>query len=87
MDAFSSNTNTHLNSNIYWSMLKGLSKDIKLEQISKLSASLITSKDTVEENADKWALTFAGRWKDNRSADEIIEDIRTSRTFNRNIDL
>jgi len=31
MDAFSSNTNTHLNSNIYWSMLKGLSKDIKLE--------------------------------------------------------
>jgi len=52
-----------------------------------LSASLITSKDTVEENADKWALTFAGRWKDDRSADEIIEDIRTSRTFNRNIDL
>ena len=52
MDALSLNTNTHLNSNIYWSMLKGLSKDIKLELISKLSASLITSKDTVEENAD-----------------------------------
>lgn len=49
MDALSLNTNTHLNSNIYWSMLKGLSKDIKLELISKLSASLITSKDTVEE--------------------------------------
>ena len=58
MDALSLNTNTHLNSNIYWSMLKGLSKDIKLELISKLSASLITSKDTVEENADKFSTSY-----------------------------
>lgn len=55
MDALSLNTNTHLNSNIYWSMLKGLSKDIKLELISKLSASLITSKDT---NADKFSTSY-----------------------------
>lgn len=54
MDALSLNTNTHLNSNIYWSMLKGLSKDIKLELISKLSASLITSK----ENADKFSTSY-----------------------------
>ena len=54
MDALSLNTNTHLNSNIYWSMLKGLSKDIKLELISKLSALLITSK----ENADKFSTSY-----------------------------
>ena len=54
MDALSLNTKTHLNSNIYWSMLKGLSKDIKLELISKLSALLITSK----ENADKFSTSY-----------------------------
>ena len=28
-----------------------------------------------------WASRFCGTWKDNRSAEEIIKDIRNSRTI------
>ena len=31
-----------------------------------------------------WASRFAGRWQDDRSAEEIIEDIRASRNANIN---
>lgn len=31
----------------------------------------------------KWVSQFAGRWKDDRSAEEIIDDLRNSRTSNR----
>lgn len=87
MNTLSLNTNCRLNSNIYWSILKGLSADVKLELISKLSASLIISNDTTEDNATKWTSSFAGRWQDDRSADEIVDDIRASRTTNREIEL
>ena len=30
---------------------------------------------------------FAGRWEDNRTADEVVEDIRGARTLNREIGL
>lgn len=30
----------------------------------------------------KWVSQFAGRWKDDRSAEEIIDDLRNSRTSN-----
>lgn len=29
-----------------------------------------------------WTKNFAGRWQDDRSAEEIIEDIRASRNAN-----
>ena len=53
---------------------------MKLELIFRLSKSLL-SKD------DNWASKFAGEWKDSRSAESIIEDIRNSRTSNREIEL
>lgn len=31
----------------------------------------------------KWVSQFAGHWKDERSAEEIINDLRNSRTSNR----
>lgn len=31
-----------------------------------------------------WTKSFAGRWQDDRSAEEIIEDIRASRNANIN---
>ncbi len=34
-----------------------------------------------------WSYKFAGEWKDSRSAESIIEDIRNSRTSNREIEL
>ncbi len=34
-----------------------------------------------------WASEFAGKWEDERSADEIVADIREARTSNREIEL
>lgn len=31
----------------------------------------------------KWVSKFAGHWKDDRSAEEIIDDLRSNRIFNR----
>lgn len=72
-------------SNIYWDMLKDLSSDIKLELIAKLSASLLAKEDTPDTS--NWTSEFAGRWEDDRTTDEIIEDIRGARTSNREIEL
>jgi hypothetical protein len=71
---------------IYWNLLKGLSAKVKLALIAKLSSSLI-SKD--ETKTDKhWADSFVGKWQDTRSAEEMVADIRNSRSFiHRNIEL
>ena len=42
--------------------------------------SLVPAKKTKTET--EWANRFVGAWKDNRSAEEIISDIRESRTTN-----
>ena len=68
----------HPSASMYWNMLKGLSSEIKLDLISRLSASLVK-----QEADDKhWASEFAGKWEDERSADEIVADIREARTRN-----
>ena len=62
----------------YWSELKDLSNSVKLELITLLSSSIASS---VSEPSDEkgWTKSFAGRWEDDRTDEEIIEDIRTSR--------
>lgn len=72
-------------SNIYWDMLKDLSSDIKLELIAKLSASLLTKDDT--SDTPNWTSEFVGRWEDDRTAAEVMEDIRGARTSNREVEL
>lgn len=67
----------------YITPLINLSDNIKLEIINRLSASMI-KKPTVKEKTD-WADSFYGCWSDNRSADEMVEDIRSSRGSNRDI--
>lgn len=57
---------------------------MKLELISRLSKSLLSKDQSIDDN---WASQFAGEWKDSRSAESIIEDIRNSRTLNREIEL
>ena len=42
--------------------------------------SLVPAKKTKTES--DWANRFVGAWKDSRSAEEIISDIRESRTAN-----
>ena len=66
------------NMDTYWSILKNLSSDMKLELISRLSKSLLSKDQSIDDN---WASQFAGEWKDSRSAESIIEDIRNSRTI------
>lgn len=68
----------------YWDILKNLSFDIKLDLISKLSASLL--KRHKEPDAH-WTSAFAGKWIDDRPAEEIVKDIREARTTNREIEL
>lgn len=72
-------------SSIYWDMLKDLSSDIKLELIAKLSASLLVKDDTPD--TPNWTSEFAGRWDDDRTTDEVVEDIRGARTSNKEIEL
>ncbi|WP_455632944.1 hypothetical protein [Parabacteroides sp.] len=57
---------------------------MKLELISRLSKSLLSKDQSIDDN---WVSQFAGEWKDSRSAESIIEDIRNSRTSNREIEL
>ena len=57
---------------------------MKLELIFRLSKSLLSKDQFIDNN---WASKFAGEWKDSRSAESIIEDIRNSRTSNREIEL
>jgi hypothetical protein len=73
---------TNLNINVidnYFGLLKNLSIDNKLELISKLSNSMKSSKK--EESSSLSSLY--GAFKSKKSADELIKDIRESRTFNR----
>ena len=56
----------------YWATLKDLSSDVKLELISLLSISL--------RNTEKdWTESFAGKWQDERTTDEIVADIHAAR--------
>lgn len=67
----------------YWSELKDLSNSVKLELITLLSSSVARSE--ANSPTDKgWTRSFAGLWQDDRTAEEIIEDIRASRNANIN---
>lgn len=70
----------------YWNRLKDLSVGAKLELIARLSSSLLSKKEDVADKK-KWASRFAGCWKDERTTEEIVNELRGSRTFNRDIEL
>lgn len=65
----------------YWSELKNLSNSVKLELITLLSSSVDLT-ETEQKSERGWTKSFAGRWQDDRTADEIIADIRASRNAN-----
>ena len=66
-------------------MLKKIDSDIELGSMKQFSASLPVEDNTLD--ALNWTSEFAGRWEDNRTADEVVEDIRGARTSNREIEL
>lgn len=66
----------------YFRFLKNLNADSKLDLISKLSESL-KNKDTASETSLQ---SLFGAYKSEETADEIIDKLRASRVFNRNIE-
>lgn len=68
--------------NGYWGLLNTLSPNLKLKLIERLSKSI--NKDISNDN-DGFEQSF-GAWIDSRDSDEIIAEIRDSRTFNRQIE-
>ncbi|MBK9726954.1 MAG: hypothetical protein IPO86_02440 [Saprospiraceae bacterium] len=63
----------------YSKMLDNLSPSNKLDLISKLTLSVKTD---ITDRKKSFYKAF-GAWKSKQSADNIIKDIRNSRTFNR----
>jgi len=66
----------------YLQMLDNLSPSNKLDLISKLTQSVKTD---ITDRKKSFYEAF-GAWDSKQSAEEIIEDIRKSRTFNRKIE-
>ena len=66
-------------------MLKTLDSDIELGSMKQFSASLLVEDNTLD--ALNWTSEFAGRWDDDRTTDEVVEDIRGARTSNKEIEL
>ncbi len=66
----------------YLQLLDNLSPSNKLDLISKLTLSV---KNDITERKKSFYKAF-GAWESKQSADEIIKDLRNSRTFNRQIE-
>ncbi len=76
-----------LNFNIesWWSMLRHLNNDIKLELASRLIDSIKKPMPPVKKN-DDWK-KLAGAWNDmEKSTEEVVDFIRSSRFTNRQIE-
>lgn len=63
----------------YYTLLKSLSPDNKLELIARLSKSMKTTKKTKD---DSWKSLF-GSWDIDQSADDFVEELKKDRKFSR----
>ena len=66
----------------YFRLLDNLSPSNKLDLISKLTLSV---KADITDRKKSFYKAY-GAWESKQSADQIIKDIRTSRTFNRKVE-
>ena len=64
----------------YFSFLKNLKHDSKLDLITKLSESLKNGEEVEKETTLQ---SLFGAYKSAETAEEIIAELRASRTFNR----
>ena len=73
-------TALQLNAELYRAMGEIADNETLLAKVLKYVKSLAPAK---KEKADTgWADRFVGAWKDDRSAEEIVNDIRSARTAN-----
>lgn len=67
----------------YWDMLKGLSRDVKLDLIDRLSTSVSEeSKGKIAEDdrlTESMIRRFCGAWKGDESAEDIISTINAGK--------
>ena len=73
-------TAIELRAELFREMSPLLDNEPAMTKILAFVKSLVPSKKAKKES--DWANRFAGAWKDSRSAEEIISDIRESRTVN-----
>ena len=73
-------TALQLNAELYRAMSEIANDKTLLAKVLKYVKSLAPAK--TENNEEGWADSFSGAWKDNRSTEEIINDILESRTPN-----
>ncbi len=73
--------NTKLLEN-YFGLIRNLSPEIKINLIEKIANTL---KGNISSNKTSINDAFGG-WKSDKSADEIISEIRENRNFNRQIE-
>jgi len=63
----------------YFTLLKNLSPNNKLELIARLSKSMKTTK---AKDDNSWEALF-GSWELDQSADEFVNELKKDRNFNR----
>jgi hypothetical protein len=68
--------------NSYFKLLQNLSLSGKADLISKLSQSI---KSTKQNRPNEFEKSF-GSWESNESAEQLIDTIKKSRNFNRQIE-
>ena len=73
-------TAIQLRAELFREMNPLLDSDAALEKLLAFVKSLSPAKKAKAEAG--WADRFVGAWKDDRSADEIVNDIRSARTAN-----
>lgn len=73
-------TAIQLRAELFREMSPLLDNESAMEKILAFVRTLVPAKKTKAEAG--WADRFVGAWKDDRSADEIIDDIRSARTAN-----
>ncbi len=73
-------TALQLNAELYRAMSEIANDKTLLAKVLKYVKNLAPAK--TENSEEGWADSFSGAWKDNRSTEEIINDILESRTPN-----
>ncbi len=72
-------TAIQLRAELFREMNPLLDSEVAMAKVLAFVRSL--SPDTKAKSESGWADRFSGAWKDSRSTEEIINDIRESRTY------
>lgn len=66
----------------YWNMIKNSSREVKESLLNMLYVSLTEENRRTSVNNVK---LLSGTWEDSRTTEEIVADLRASRTSNKDI--